>query len=120
MHKLTLKLGSFKTQALVKNMIAYDALLGHHGYTMVYRPLFGSPDHKVKFYIGSIKEGFFPSVTGTRRSMFDVAMHIFFDIARIWMFVSNDPSAMCAWVFFLTQAWMYFCDFTEYIGVYGM
>jgi hypothetical protein len=44
-----------ESQALLKNTIAWDALMNHNGFHMCYRVLVGMPDAKVKFIVGSIK-----------------------------------------------------------------
>lgn len=111
---------------LLKNVIAQDAITCHHGFHTCYRVLVGSVDHKIKFMVGSIKEpccavlGSLPLLGGRRRTVVDIVGHIVFDLARVWLVVSPDPSPACAWLVFGSIVWMYLFDFGEYVGMYGM
>lgn len=105
---------------LLKNVIAWDAIANHHGFALFYRPVIGSPEFNIKFKIGSIKETMFPSLLGSRRSMLDILLHLFYDGSRIWLLISVEPSPLCAWCVFGSVAAIYVFDFGEYVGMYGM
>ena len=111
---------------LLKNLIAYDAIVNHHGAATCYRVLVGSVDHMVKFVPGTIKEPASPVVEaipvfgGRRRTIIDGCLHVIFDLVRVLFIVTPSPSPEMAWAFFATQLWMYLCDYGEYTGMYGM
>lgn len=105
---------------LLKNVIAYDSILCHNGFQTFYRVFAGGPEFKLKYIRGSIKEPFFPSLIGSRRTCCDMVVHVLFDASRIWMIVSPSPTALCGWCYLVTIVLVYILDFGEYVGMYGM
>jgi len=107
-------------ETLLKNVIAYDSILCHNGLQTFYRVFAGGPDFKMKYTLGSIKEPFFPSIFGSRRTYIDMLVHGLFDVSRIWMIVSPSPTGWCGWLYFAAVVLVYVLDYGEYVGMYGM
>ncbi|KAL1498735.1 hypothetical protein AB1Y20_014045 [Prymnesium parvum] len=106
-------------EALLKNALAYDSLACHSGVAMMYC-LLGTREFRLKYTRGTIKEPYFAAWMSRRRGAVDVLMHAAFVLSRLWLLASADPSPACAAAYFGTIAWMYFFDYGEYVGAYGM
>eukprot|EP00931_Biecheleriopsis_adriatica_P074836 TRINITY_DN48820_c0_g1_i1.p1 TRINITY_DN48820_c0_g1~~TRINITY_DN48820_c0_g1_i1.p1 ORF type:complete len:634 (-),score=91.04 TRINITY_DN48820_c0_g1_i1:29-1882(-) len=111
-------------EALLKNAIAYDGIAHHVGFGVFIG--LTSPEFKIKWMLGSIKEpgwpvlGRLPLIGGHRRTVVDMLGHLTFDLARVWLIISPEPPPACGWLVLGTAAWMYLFDFGEYVGMYGM
>jgi len=113
-------------ELLLKNLIAYDAIVAHHGFHTFYRVLVGSVDHLVKFVPGTIKEpassaiAAMPVLGGRRRTFVDGVLHVLFDLIRLALIATPSPSPAMASAVVASQLWMYLFDYGEYVGMYGM